>query len=196
MKWLFLMVFAYLLGSVPTGLIVSRIFGGEDPRKAGSGNIGATNIARTAGKLPGILTLVGDALKGFIPAVWAAASFESPLAMATVGLAAYLGHLFPLYLQFKGGKGVATGFGVFLALATGPVILAAIVFAGVVWKWRMVSLGSVCSAVALPLLCGFLGRPGSITLLAVVVAALTVWKHWDNIDRILAGTENKIDTLL
>lgn len=196
MKWLFLMVVAYVLGSVPTGLLVARSQGRADPRKAGSGNIGATNVARTMGTLPGLLTLAGDALKGFLPAAWAAAAFESPLAVALVGLAAFLGHLFPVFLQFKGGKGVATALGVFLALATGPLVLAAAVFAGVVWKWRMVSLGSLSAAAALPLLCGFLGEPASITLLALAVAGLTAWRHWGNVERILAGTENKIDAVL
>jgi glycerol-3-phosphate acyltransferase PlsY len=196
MKWLSLMAFAYLLGSVPTGVLVARLFGGDDPRKMGSGNIGATNVARTAGKLPGILTLAGDALKGLIPAAWAAASFDSALAAALVGLAAYLGHLFSVFLRFKGGKGVATASGVFLALATGPLILAAIVFGAVVWKWRMVSLGSLSAAAALPLLCGFLGEPAEVTLLALVVAGLTVWRHWANVERIVAGTERKIDAVM
>jgi glycerol-3-phosphate acyltransferase PlsY len=195
MKWILLLVFAYLLGSIPTGVVVARLFGAQDPRKAGSGNIGATNVARTLGKLPGILTLAGDALKGFIPAVWAASAFESAPAMALVGLAAFAGHLWPVFLGFKGGKGVATALGVFLALATGPVILAAGVFGAVVWQWRMVSLGSISAAVAMPILCGLLGRPPAVTLLALVIAGLTVWKHWENIERIASGTENQIDAL-
>lgn len=192
MKWLLLMAFAYLLGSVPVGVVVARLLGGVDPRSAGSGNIGATNVARTLGKLPGVATLVGDALKGFVPAVWAAHAFASPWAVAPVGLVAYLGHLFPLYLGFKGGKGVATGLGVFLALATGSAFLSALVFGAVVWKWRMVSLGSLAAAAALPLFAGFLGRPPAIVLLALAVAVLTAWKHQENIERLLQGTERRL----
>ena len=192
MKWLLLVAFAYLLGSVPVGVLVAKLLGGEDPRQAGSGNIGATNVARTLGKTAGILTLVGDALKGFVPAAWAAGLFESPWASATVGLAAYLGHLFPLYLGFRGGKGVATGLGIFLALAPVPTLLSAGVFAAVVWKWRLVSLGSLCACAALPLLVAFLGKPASVTLLALAVAGLTFWKHKDNIARLAEGTERRL----
>ncbi|MBI5014001.1 MAG: glycerol-3-phosphate 1-O-acyltransferase PlsY [Deltaproteobacteria bacterium] len=192
MKWLFLVAFAYLLGSVPVGILVSRFFGGEDPRDAGSGNIGATNVARTLGRLPGIVTLVGDVLKGFVPALWAAQAFSSPWAVATVGLAAFLGHVFPLYIGFKGGKGVATGLGVFLALAPGSALLAACVFGAVVWKWRIVSLASLSAAAALPLLAGFLGRPAAIVFLAAVVAGVTAWKHQGNIERLMEGTESRL----
>lgn len=192
MKWLFLVVFAYLLGSVPVGLLVARLFGGADPRDSGSGNIGATNVARTLGRLPGILTLAGDALKGFLPALWAISAFESPWASAIVGLAAFLGHLFPVYLGFKGGKGVATALGVFLALAPGPVLLCACLFAAVVWKWRIVSLSSLAAAAALPLFAGFLGSPTAVVLLAAVVAGLTAWKHKGNIERLIEGTESRL----
>ena len=192
MKWLLLVAFAYLLGSVPVGVLVAKLRGGEDPRRAGSGNIGATNVARTLGKTAGVLTLAGDALKGFVPAAWAAGAFESPWAWATVGLAAYLGHLFPLYLGFRGGKGVATGLGVFLALAPLPTLLSAGVFAAVVWKWRMVSLGSLAACAALPLLAGFFGRPAAVTLAALAVAGLTFWKHKDNIARLAEGTERRL----
>jgi acyl phosphate:glycerol-3-phosphate acyltransferase len=192
MKWLFLLLFAYLLGSVPTGLLVCRLLGLEDPRRAGSRNIGATNVGRTAGRLPGILTLAGDVLKGLLPTLWAVAALRSPLAMALVGLAAYLGHLFPLYLGFRGGKGVATALGVFLALSPGAIVLAALVFALVLGKWRMVSLASLAAAAALPLFCGFVGEPRSVTLLAVVILAFTGWRHRENIDRILSGTENRL----
>lgn len=191
MKWLLLVVVAYLLGSIPVGLLVARLLGGEDPRKSGSGNIGATNVARTMGRMPGIATLVGDALKGFLPTLWALGSFQSPWAIVFVALAAYLGHLFPLYLGFKGGKGVATGLGVFLALTPWSVVLAACVFAAVLWRWRMVSLGSMTAATVLPLLVAFGGNPAAVTLLALIVAGLTVWKHWPNVERIMAGTENR-----
>jgi glycerol-3-phosphate acyltransferase PlsY len=194
MGWLLLVIFAYLLGSVPTGLLVCRLFGFEDPRGSGSGNIGATNVGRTAGKLPGILTLAGDALKGFVPTLWALTAFDPPLAVALVGLAAFLGHLFPLYLGFRGGKGVATGLGIFLAVAPGALFFAALLFGLVVWSWQMVSLGSLAAAAALPLTMGFLGEPRPFVLLALAVFALTVWKHRENIERILSGTESRLGT--
>lgn len=192
MKWLFLVVVAYLLGSVPVGLLVARLFGGGDPRRSGSGNIGATNVARTLGKTPGLVTLVGDALKGFLPAFWAASSFQNPWAVALVGLAAFLGHLYPLFLGFRGGKGVATGLGVFLALAPGSVLLAAGLFAAVVWRWRLVSLGSVTAAASLPLVTAFAGQPAAVTVTAVAVAGLIGWKHRPNIERMLEGTESRL----
>lgn len=192
MKWLLLVVFAYLLGSVPTGLIVARVLGRTDPRSVGSGNIGATNVGRFLGKKAGITTLLGDALKGFVPTVWALAAFDSAWAVATVALAAYLGHLFPIYLGFKGGKGVATGLGVFLAVSPGAVFWAAVIFALVLWMGKMVSLGSLAAASALPLILAFFKAPFAIVCLGILVGGFTVWKHQSNIQRILAGTEHRI----
>ena len=166
--------------------------GGLDPRSAGSGNIGATNVGRTLGRKAGAITLVGDVLKGFIPTAWAYGAFSSPWAVATVGLAAFFGHLYPFYLGFKGGKGVATGLGVFLAATPGSLFWAVIVFAAVVWRARMVSLGSMAAAGALPLISAFLDQPLALVALALVVAALTIYKHRGNIERILAGTENRV----
>jgi glycerol-3-phosphate acyltransferase PlsY len=192
MAWFLLLVCAYLIGSIPTGVLVAQTLSREDPRSSGSGNIGATNVGRVLGKKAGVITLLGDVAKGFIPTIWAAAAFDSPWAVVTVGMAAYVGHLFPLYLKFQGGKGVATGLGVFLALTPTSVVCAAVVFAGVVWKGRMVSLGSLCAAGSLPLLVALFGAPVAVIALAVVVAVLTGWKHRANWARILAGTENRL----
>jgi glycerol-3-phosphate acyltransferase PlsY len=192
MKWLLFLVFAYLLGAVPTGLLVARLVGGVDPRGAGSGNIGATNVGRTLGRTAGAVTLIGDALKGFIPTAWAYGALSSPWAVATVGLAAFLGHLYPLYLRFQGGKGVATGLGVFLAVAPGALFWAVVVFAVVVWRGGMVSLGSMAAAAMLPLICAFLQQPLAMVALALAVAALTIYRHRGNIERILAGTERRV----
>ena len=192
MKWLLLVGFAYLLGSVPCGVVVARLLGQDDPRGAGSGNIGATNVARTVGRTAGVATLLGDVCKGLIPTAWAGASFASPWAVAGVGLAAYLGHLFPLYLGFKGGKGVATGLGVFLGIAPGTALLAAAVFGGVAWKGRLVSLASLCAAGALPLLLAFFGAPLAHVALGLAVGGLSMWKHGGNIERLLEGTENRL----
>ncbi len=192
MKWLLLMVFAYLLGSVPCGVVIARLAGGRDPREAGSGNIGATNVGRTLGRKWGVVTLVGDALKGYLPAVLAVSILHSPWAVAAVGLAAYLGHLYPVFLGLRGGKGVATGLGVFLALAPGSVLWAAVVFGAVLKLGRMVSLASLAAAAALPLATAFFGSPLAVVALAVVVAGFTVARHQANIDRILDGVEPRL----
>jgi glycerol-3-phosphate acyltransferase PlsY len=173
------------------------MFGGVDVRKAGSGNIGATNVARVAGPLPGILTLVLDGVKG-ASAVWLAARFanESALWMTVAGLSALLGHCFPVWLRFRGGKGVATAAGMFLALCW-PAALGAIgVFILVVLFSRFVSLGSVSAAAAMPLLIYLLwaphhAPPPAITFGAFAAAMLVVYKHDANIQRLVEGREAK-----
>jgi acyl phosphate:glycerol-3-phosphate acyltransferase len=188
-------VAAYLIGSIPFGIILSRMFGGVDVRQAGSGNIGATNVARVAGPLPGILTLVLDGVKG-AAAVWLAARFtnESALWMTIAGLAALVGHCFPVWLRFRGGKGVATAAGMFLALCW-PAALGAIgIFILVVLFSRFVSLGSVAAAAAMPLLIYLLWAPHHapppiVTLGAFAAAMLVVYKHDANIQRLVEGRE-------
>jgi len=190
-------VAAYLIGSIPFGILLAKLFGGVDVRKAGSGNIGATNVARVAGPLPGILTLVLDGVKG-AAAVWLAARFtnESALWMTVAGLSALLGHCFPVWLRFRGGKGVATAAGMFLALCW-PAALGAIgVFILVVLFSRFVSLGSVSAAAAMPLLIYLLwaphhAPPPAITFGAFAAAMLVVYKHDANIQRLVEGREPK-----
>jgi glycerol-3-phosphate acyltransferase PlsY len=190
-------VAAYLIGSIPFGMLLAKLFGGVDVRKAGSGNIGATNVARVAGPLPGILTLVLDGVKG-AAAVWLAARFanESALWMTVAGLSALLGHCFPVWLRFRGGKGVATAAGMFLALCW-PAALGAIgVFILVVLFSRFVSLGSVSAAAAMPLLIYLLWAPHHapppiITFGAFAAAVLVVYKHDANIQRLVEGREPK-----
>ena len=190
-------VAAYLIGSIPFGILLAKLFGGVDVRKAGSGNIGATNVARVAGPLPGILTLVLDGVKG-AAAVWLAARFanESALWMTVAGLSALLGHCFPVWLRFRGGKGVATAAGMFLALCW-PAALGAIgVFILVVLFSRFVSLGSVSAAAAMPLLIYLLwaphhSPPPAITFGAFAAAMLVVYKHDANIQRLVEGREPK-----
>ena len=186
-----LIVFAYLLGSVPVGVLLARIKG-TDPRKVGSGNIGATNVMRAAGKVTGALTLAGDILKGLLPVAVAFIMEEPVIVVAAAGLAAFLGHLFPLFLKFKGGKGVATALGVYLALDPFAVVITVIVFVLVLLKWRFVSLGSLVGVAAMPLLLYLLNAPDYYIYLALVIGALIFIKHKDNIRRLLAGTENKI----
>jgi glycerol-3-phosphate acyltransferase PlsY len=165
---------------------------GADPRKVGSGNIGATNVMRAAGKTTGALTLAGDILKGLLPVVLAFVVGEPVIVVAAAGLAAFLGHLFPLFLGFKGGKGVATALGVYLALDPFAVFITVIVFVLVLLKWRFVSLGSLVGVAAMPLLLYLLNAPDYYVYLALIIGTLIFIKHKDNIRRLFAGTENKI----
>jgi glycerol-3-phosphate acyltransferase PlsY len=186
---------AYLIGSIPFGIILAMLFGGVDVRKVGSGNIGATNVARVAGPLPGILTLVLDGLKG-VATVWLSARFtnDSAMWMTIAGLSALVGHCFPVWLRFRGGKGVATAAGMFLALCW-PAALGAIgVFILVVLFSRFVSLGSVSAAAAMPLLVYLLWAPHHapppiVTFGAFAAAMLVIYKHDANIQRLVEGRE-------
>ena len=189
---IFIALFGYLLGSVPTGLILAKLFSKVDPRKIGSKNIGATNIFRTAGKALGVLTLVGDLLKGALP-VWIAIQWgESDLWIAASGLTPFLGHVFPIFLGFKGGKGVATALGVYLVISPIAVLIEFILFAGIVWKWRFISLGSIICATTIPILIAFFRSDSqAYFVLSVIIAALILYRHQANISRLLQGTENK-----
>jgi glycerol-3-phosphate acyltransferase PlsY len=183
---------AYLLGSLPTGLILAKAFSAQDIRAAGSGNIGATNVTRVLGKKLGALTFLGDALKGYVP-VWAGAVlFQSTQASCLFGGAAFLGHLFPVYLGFRGGKGVATAFGIFLYLAPPVALMAAALFAGVVAAWRYVSLGSLTVAALLPVLLALFSFPLPVVALSMLTGLLIFIKHKENIRRLLQGRENSV----
>ncbi len=189
---------AYLLGSIPFGYLIVRLRQGRDVRASGSGNIGATNVARVAGVAAGALTLLFDAGKGYV-AVWAAGrlSGENITWMAVAGLAAIVGHLFPVWLGFRGGKGVATGVGVFVPICWQAVAAALVLWLAVVAMWRYVSLGSMVAAAALPLLTYWLYAPGhappaGVSLSSALAAALIILKHRANLARLLAGTENRL----
>jgi glycerol-3-phosphate acyltransferase PlsY len=189
-------VVAYLLGSIPFGIVLAKLFGGADVRKAGSGNIGATNVARVVGPLAGILTLVFDTAKGWT-AVWLAGRVtgESALWMTVAAFVVLLGHCFPIWLKFKGGKGVATALGVFLALCPLAAVSALTLFILCVVYWRFVSLGSVAAAAAMPLLIYFLWAPPHhappivVDLGTLAIAALVIYKHDANLQRLVEGTE-------
>ena len=194
-RFLWIPVAAYLLGSIPFGLILAKLFGVGDVRKAGSGNVGATNVARVAGPLAGILTLVLDAAKG-AAAVWLAARFanESVAWMTFAGLAALAGHCFPVWLRFRGGKGVATAAGMFLVLCPPALLGSVLVFILVVVFSRYVSLGSIAAAAAMPLLIYLLWAPRHappliVTFGAFAAAILVVYKHDANIQRLVEGRE-------
>jgi acyl phosphate:glycerol-3-phosphate acyltransferase len=188
---------SYVLGSIPFGILMARLFGGRDVRKAGSGNIGATNVARVVGPLAGMLTLLLDAAKGWF-AVWIAARtmHGEAFPMALAGFFAMLGHCFPLWLRFRGGKGVATAAGVFGALCPAAMLAAMILFLLVVGFWRFVSLGSIAAAAAIPLLVYLLWAPHfappvSVALVSLAIAALVVYQHRGNISRLARGEEPK-----
>jgi glycerol-3-phosphate acyltransferase PlsY len=161
----------------------------------GSKNIGATNIFRTAGKRLGILTLVGDLLKGAIPVVIAIQWGESDLWIAIAGLTPILGHIFPIFLGFRGGKGVATALGIYLVISPIAVLIECLIFAGIVWKSRFISLGSLTCATTIPILIAFFRSDSkAYFIISVIIAALILYRHQSNISRLLQGTENKWKT--
>ena len=186
-----LLIFAYLMGSIPTGVIVAKAFGNVDPRTQGSKNIGATNVFRTAGKKLGIITLLGDILKGLIPVAIARGTLDSYFWIGAVALAAFLGHLYPIFLKFKGGKGIATGLGVFLALSPLPAILSLFVFGAVLYRWRFVSLGSLSATAAFPVLLALLNPHQIYIPFALIIGVLIFYRHRGNIERMLDGKESK-----
>ncbi|MFB0505508.1 MAG: glycerol-3-phosphate 1-O-acyltransferase PlsY [Thermodesulfobacteriota bacterium] len=187
-----LVILGYLAGSTPTGLLLTKAFSDVDPRKEGSRNIGATNILRTAGKKLGALTLVGDCLKGFIPVLLALWLMRSDIWVGLVALSAFAGHLFPVFLKFKGGKGVATALGVYLGLSPLAVLINAGIFFVVVLKWRFVSLGSLTTAALMPVLIAILTKSKPFVIISLIIAGLIYYRHKENIRRLFAGSENRL----
>jgi glycerol-3-phosphate acyltransferase PlsY len=194
-----LLVGAYLLGSIPFSYLVVRLVAGKDVRREGSGNVGATNALRTAGKLAGSLALLFDVLKGVGAVLLARLLGASEPLFAAAAVAVVLGHVYPIFLKFQGGKGVATSAGAIGTLKMLPFVLTLLVFAAVVKLSRYVSLGSIVAVCAFPLfvvLCGVLGWTGmpsrAVVLAAVAIALLVVLKHAGNIRRLLKGTERRL----
>ena len=183
---------SYLVGSIPFGLVLGKV-AGVDVRAGGSGNIGATNVARLVGKKLGALTLVCDALKAILPMLVAGRLLEHgnqrDLWVALCGGAAFLGHLYPLYLKFKGGKGVATALGIFCYLTPVAALIDLLVFVGVVYNWGYVSLGSLTAALLMPGLVWLLSGSVSNTVLAFGIGMLIWLKHRDNIERLMKHEE-------
>jgi glycerol-3-phosphate acyltransferase PlsY len=186
---------AYLLGSIPVGYLIVLLNGSGDVRRHGSGNIGATNVARVSGTLSGLLTLALDGAKGYVAVRLAAAVTDGNIRwMMIAALLALAGHLFPVWLRFRGGRGVATGAGVFLPICWQAVAGAAVVFLLVVICWRYVSLASISAAAALPVLVYLLYAPGLAPPLIVsagtsAAMVLVIWRHRPNILRLLEGSE-------
>jgi len=191
-----LLVAGYLLGSIPFGLLLSQKVAKLDITKAGSGNIGATNVAREVGLKWGVITLLADALKGFIPVVLAryllGSSIEINEALkGIVGLSALLGHQFPVYNRFRGGKGVATYLGVFLAISPISCLFSGVVFIVLVSLWRYVSLGSILGALTMPIWLYLAGHPTFMILPSLVMSLLITFQHRKNIQRIIQGNERR-----
>ncbi len=187
-----LLIAAYLAGSIPCGILVSKFMGTPDPRLQGSGNIGATNISRVSGKKAGLITLIGDALKGAVPALaglWLAP--DAPYIAGLAGLTAFLGHLYPVFLGFKGGKGIATALGIFLVLTPWAIAIEILLFATIMLAVRIVSVGSLIAALTLPVCICLLNYPKAYVLIALVIAILTIYKHWENLKRLLEEQEPK-----
>lgn len=198
--WLLSIAIAYLLGSIPFGYLLVMAFRNEDVRTTGSGNIGATNVMRSGSKILGILTLILDVLKGFVAVILAqhiAAPFGFPQAYditVAAGVAAVVGHCFPVWLGFRGGKGVATALGVFCALVSHTVVLYLLaIFVVIVLLTRFISLGSIVAAAAFPFL-AIRNAPHLSPIIItgyILIPLIVILKHHQNIRRLLAGTENR-----
>ncbi len=196
-KYIFLILLAYFSGSIASGVWIGKTFKGIDIRTVGSKNSGATNAYRNLGAVYGIMTLVIDALKGYLPLVVAQKMEVSDKFIVVVGLVAILGHTFSCFLNFKGGKGVATSLGVFLFLAPKPVGIAVLGFLIVVFTTRYVSLSSIVASVILPIMVLILPvKEGvdklTLSILSIFIGAFVIYKHKTNISRLLNGTESKI----
>lgn len=183
---------AYLLGAIPFGYLLVKWRTGRDVRTMGSGNIGATNVLRTTGRAAGVITLLLDIGKGYV-AVWLAGrlSGNSATVMSAAALAAMLGHAYPAFLRFRGGKAVATFLGAFLRLAPPAILAALIVFVIVVWRTRYISMGSIVSSGTFPLAVWLIVHPPWVVVAAAAAGgAFIIWRHKENIQRLRAGTEN------
>lgn len=191
---IFLTIVAYLIGSVSTGVVLSKIFGQGNLQTEGSKNIGATNVSRLMGMQWGILTLIGDTLKGMLVVwiglwVFAGEGNQGFLFIALMALAVFLGHIFPVFLGFKGGKGVATALGIFILLGPKAILVALPIFVLVVFLGKYVSLGSIVAAGSFPILMIAFTYHVYTVLLAIVIAAAIILKHKENILRLIKGEE-------
>lgn len=183
---------AYFLGSVPFAMISSKIFGLADPRSYGSGNPGATNVLRSGNKKAALLTLIGDALKGWLAVFVAQRMGFSDNVIGLVALAVFLGHLYPIFLKFKGGKGVATAAGVLLALDPWLGLAVLGTWLAVAYISRYSSLAAVLAAAVAPLFAALMHGANNLVIIVGVIGMALIGKHWQNIQRLLAGQESKI----
>jgi len=192
MDKIILVVVAYLMGSIPFGYLIVRRTSGADIRETGSGGTGATNVSRRAGKAAGVLTLLLDAAKGCIAVLIAKTVTGDDWVIAAAAIAALVGHIFPVWLGFRGGKGVATGVGIFLVLAPVALLCAGVIFVAIVALTRYVSLGSIVAAILIPVFVWLLSDLRPLLIAAIVGAALIVFAHRGNIQRLASGTESRI----
>jgi acyl phosphate:glycerol-3-phosphate acyltransferase len=198
--YILVVLVAYLLGSIPTGFLVAKARG-VDIREVGSGNIGATNVMRILGKTAGIFVLLADAAKGWLAVLVVArllAKWLNPTAgeafAICAGVAAILGHMYSCWLYFKGGKGIATSAGVLIAWVPLPLLIILAIWIVVIAFTRYVSLASICASFALPFAAWIVGKSTTVILVTAALAALAIYKHRANIQRLLKGTENRIGT--
>lgn len=185
---LFVGVLAYLAGSVSAAILVCKAMGLNDPRTEGSGNPGATNVLRVGGKVPAALTLLGDALKGFLPVIMTAALIDHPPTVALAALAAFLGHLYPIFFDFRGGKGVATGFGALLGLNLTIGALALLTWLAMSLAFKRSSLAALLTFVLIPLYLLF-DQQTTFAVAFVIIGAFIFYTHRSNIQRLINGTE-------
>ncbi len=185
-------VIAYLVGSIPSGLILGKLFWHTDLRKYGSHNIGATNAWRTLGKVPGIIVFLADSFKGQAGVLLGLSLVGTPLAAVIGGLLAIVGHSFSLFLRFHGGKGVATSLGVLTMLMGNVTLIVFVLWFTIVYMTRYVSLGSVVAGVITPILAALFAYPMEYIVFTVIAALLVIVRHRENIKRLMNGTENKI----
>jgi len=187
-----LIVFAYLLGSISTAIITCKMMGLPDPRTQGSNNPGATNVLRIGGKKAAALTLVGDFLKGLIPVLVGLVMKVEPPVLALIAMAAFLGHLYPVFFGFKGGKGVATALGVILGLSWQVALAALLTWLVMAKLFKISSLSALTAAVLTPLYCWLLTPQLEYILMLSVMSLLLIWRHRSNIQKLMAGEEGKI----
>jgi len=191
MAYLLLVAVAYLLGAIPFGLLITRWLTGKDPRDFGSGNIGATNASRTGGRKVGLLTLSADIIKGAIP-VAIAVQIDNEWLTAATAAAAFLGHIFPVYLGFRGGKGVATMFGVLLPWQPLLALIAFAVWLAAIGLWRYVALASILAGLSLPFFAWLLDVSAPAVYASILFFILMAVRHQGNVQRLLAGTESRV----
>lgn len=189
----FLSLLAFLIGGIPFGVILSKSFFGVDPRKAGSGGIGFTNVMRVVGKKAAFLTLVFDTLKGTLPVVLARAQLPGTFWISVVAIMAVLGHTFSIYLGFKGGKGIATGFGVLLGISPLVAIITFFIWNGVYFTWKYSSLAGLVSFTLLPLSFFLTGQKQFLPF-SLIIMVMIYYKHVANIKRLVSGTETRMSS--
>jgi len=188
---IFMIVIAYLIGSLSSAILVCKAMNLPDPRTQGSGNPGATNVLRIGGKVPALITLLGDGLKGFIPVLVGHLIGINPFMLGVIGIAALMGHILPAFFKFEGGKGVATALGVLLALSPIVGIVAIIVWLIVAAISRYSSLAALTAMIAAPITVLVAGKFAYFFPI-LIISGILVWRHWDNIQRLRVGTESKI----